>query len=175
LDLRERIVAAYENNEGSHSALAARFSVSKVDVGKLVRQQRERGTLQPQVHLRGRKPAIVGEKLEQLRQHLIDYPDATLAERIEALELDCCVNTMWLTIRRLGCRYKKTSRAAEQDRPDVARRRVDWRERLPIRGAFFIGRNGMSAPGRRTCCDNPGQTRFSPLITPRVSGSKHLG
>ena len=26
LDLRERIVAAYENNEGSHSALAARFS-----------------------------------------------------------------------------------------------------------------------------------------------------
>ena len=36
LDLRERIVAAYENNEGSHSALAARFSVSKAVVGKLV-------------------------------------------------------------------------------------------------------------------------------------------
>ena len=107
LDLRERIVSAYENKEGSYSALAARFSVSKAVVGKLVRQQRECGTLQPQVHLRGRKRAIVGEKLQQLRQHLVDYPDATLAERIEALELDCSINTMWLAIRRLGCRYKK--------------------------------------------------------------------
>ena len=110
IDLRERIVSAYENDEGSHSALAVRFSVSKAVVGKLVRQQRERGTLQPQMHLRGRKPAIHGEKLEQLRQHLADHPDATLAERIEALDLDCCVNTMWMTIRRLGCRYKKSRR-----------------------------------------------------------------
>ena len=110
LDLRERIVAAYENHEGSHSALAARFSVSKAVVGKLVRQKRQCGTLQPQVHLRGRKRAIVGEKLEQLRQHLVDHPDATLAERIQALQLDCSVNTMWLTIRRLGCRFKKSRR-----------------------------------------------------------------
>lgn len=110
LDLRERLVAAYEKGEGSQEAIAERFSVSRTVVGKLVRQQREQGTLQPQVHRRGRKPAIVGEKLEQLRQHLIDHPDATLAERIEALDLDCCVNTMWTTIRRLGCRYKKSHR-----------------------------------------------------------------
>ena len=107
LDLRERIVAAYENSEGSQEAIAERFSVSRAVVGKLVRQQREQGTLEPQVHRRGRKPAIAGEKLEELRQHLIDHPDATLAERIEALGLNCCVNTMWMTIRRLGCRYKK--------------------------------------------------------------------
>ena len=111
LDLRERIVAAYENEEGTQEAIAERFSVSRTVVGKLVRQQREQGTLQPQVHRCGRKPAIAGEKLEQLRQHLTDYPDATLVERIEALDLDCCVNTMWMTIRRLGCRYKKSRRA----------------------------------------------------------------
>lgn len=108
MDLRERIVSAYEAGEGSHSVLAARFAVSKAVVGKLVRQQREQGTLEPQVHLRGRKLAITGKKLERLQQHLIDHPDATLAERIEALGLDCCINTMWLTIRRLGCRYKKS-------------------------------------------------------------------
>ena len=110
LDLRERIVAAYENSESSQEAIAERFSVSRTVVGKLVRQQREQGTLQPQVHRCGRKPAIVGKKLEQLQQHLIDHPDATLAERIAALDLDCCVNTMWMTIRRLGCRYKKSHR-----------------------------------------------------------------
>ena len=35
-DLRQRIVSAYENDEGSHEELAERFTVSKVVVGKLV-------------------------------------------------------------------------------------------------------------------------------------------
>jgi transposase len=108
MDLRRRVVAAYRNKEGSYSVLAARFSVSRAVVGKLVRQERELGTLEPQVHLRGRKPAIRGEKEDKLRQHLADHPDATLWERLEALELDCTVKTMWQTIRRLKWRYKKS-------------------------------------------------------------------
>ena len=107
LDLRERIVAAYLNKEGSYVVLAARFSVSRSVVGKLVRQHHELGTLQPQVHLRGRKPAISGQKEEQLRQHLREHPDSTLQERIEALQVDCSVNAMWTTLRRLGWRFKK--------------------------------------------------------------------
>jgi transposase len=111
MDLRRRVVGAYRNKEGSYSVLAARFAVSPAVVGKLVRQERELGTLEPQVHLRGRKPAISGEKEAQLRQHLADHPDATLRERIEALRLDCTVKTMWQTIRRLKWRYKKNRRA----------------------------------------------------------------
>ena len=38
--------------------LGERFSVSRAVVGKFVRQHRKLGTLEPQVHLRGRKPAI---------------------------------------------------------------------------------------------------------------------
>lgn len=41
MDLRERIVSAYLNTEGSYLVLSARFSVSRAVVGKLVRQQRE--------------------------------------------------------------------------------------------------------------------------------------
>lgn len=111
MDLRERIVSAYENHEGSHAVLAKRFSVSKAVVGKLVRQKRELGTLEPQVHRRWRKPAIRDEKLEQLRKHVAQFPDATLNERIESLGLDCCVNTMWMTLRRLGLRFKKNLHA----------------------------------------------------------------
>jgi transposase len=110
IDLRERIVVAYQNQEGSYQVLAARFAVSRAVVGKLVRQQRDQGTLEPQVHLRGRKPVIRGQTLERLRKHLAEHPDATLEERIEALELDCAINTMWMTLRRLGWRYKKSHR-----------------------------------------------------------------
>ena len=110
MDMRERVVAAYENEEGSYRVLAARFAVSRAVVGKLVRQHREQGTLQPQVHLRGRKPAIRGETLERLRKHLAKRPDATLAQRIAELGLECSINTMWKTLRRLGWRYKKSRR-----------------------------------------------------------------
>ena len=108
MDLRERIVTAYEANEGSYSVLAARFSVSRAVVGKLVRQNRHLGTLEPQVHLRGRKRLIVGDKEKQLLQHVRQQPDATLRERIDELELNCCVNTMWQSLKRLGQSFKKS-------------------------------------------------------------------
>lgn len=108
MDLRERILAAYEAGEGSYRVLAVRFSVSRAVVGKLVRQTRRLGTLDPQVHLRGRKRLISGEKERELQQHLDQHPDATLEERIRALSLDCCVNTMWQSVKRLGHSFKKS-------------------------------------------------------------------
>ena len=110
MDLRERIVAAYEANEGSYRVLAARFSVSRAVVGKLVRQSRRLGTLEPQVHLRGRKRVISGVKERELQEHLDQHPDATLEERIHELGLDCCVNTMWQSVKRLGHSFKKSLR-----------------------------------------------------------------
>ena len=110
LDLRQRIVAAYENGEGSERVLAKRFSVSRAVIGKLVRQYRRLESLEPQMHRRGRKPAIRGEKRQQLIRHLQKHPDATLQERIDALQVTCTVKTMWQTIRRLGWRFKKSRR-----------------------------------------------------------------
>lgn len=111
LDLRERIVAAYEAGGVSKAEVGRRFLVTDVVVGKLVRQKQEQGTLEPQTHKRGRKPAIAGEKLEELRSHLKEYPDATLAERIEALGLKCSQKTLWQTLRKIGWRFKKSRRA----------------------------------------------------------------
>jgi transposase len=108
MDLRERIVSAYEANEGSYRTLAKRFSVSRSTVGKLVRQARRLGTLEPQVHLRGRKRTIAGETEVQLQRHLDEHPDATLEARIRDLGLNCCVNTMWESVRRLGHSFKKS-------------------------------------------------------------------
>lgn len=107
-DLRERIVDAYESGKVSLAEIGRRFSVSGKVVGKLVRQKRELGTLAPQVHRRGRKPAVSGEKETQLRKHLEKYPDATVLERRDALGLNCSEKTLWQTLRKLGWRFKKS-------------------------------------------------------------------
>ena len=110
LDLRERIVAAYEAGDVSFAEVGRRFSVSGKVVGKLVRQKRELGTLAPQVHRRGRKPAVSGEKEIQLREHLERNPDATVLERLQALRLNCSEKTLWQTLRKMGWRFKKSHR-----------------------------------------------------------------
>jgi transposase len=109
-DLRERIVAAYEAGGASLAAVGRRFAVSGKVVGKLVRQKRELGTLASQVHRRGRKPAVSGEKRDELRAHLEQYPDATVLERREALGLKCSEKTLWQTLRKMGWRFKKSRR-----------------------------------------------------------------
>ncbi len=110
LDLRERIVAVYEAGEGSYAVLSARFAVGPTVVGKLVRQKRELGTLENQLHRRGRKPAVSGEKEIELRKHLKKHPDATVLERREALGLNCSEKTLWQTLRKMGWRFKKSRR-----------------------------------------------------------------
>lgn len=107
-DLRERIVAAYEAEEGSYEVIAARFKVGPTVVGKLVRQKRELGTLESQVHRRGRKPAVSGETEVALRKHLEEHPDATVLERRDALGLTCSEKTLWQTLRKMGWRFKKS-------------------------------------------------------------------
>ena len=107
-DLRERIVAAYEAGEETYEVIAARFQVGPTVVGKLVRQKRDLGTLQSQIHRRGRKPAVSGKKEAELREHLEKFSDATMLERRDALGLKCSEKTLWQTMRKMGWRFKKS-------------------------------------------------------------------
>jgi transposase len=109
-DFRERIVAAYEAGGVSLAAVGRRFGVSGKVVGKLVRQKRSLGTLAPQVHRRGRKPAVSAAKKQELREHLEQHPDATVLERRAALGLECSEKTLWQTLRKMGWRFKKSRR-----------------------------------------------------------------
>ena len=81
MDLRERIVAAYEAKEGSQAEIGRRFSVSGRVVGKLVQQKRELGTLEPQIHRRGRKPAISGAALDALSRTIPTRPAKNVVTR----------------------------------------------------------------------------------------------
>ena len=108
LDLRTRIVAAYNAGEGTYVEIAERFAVSKQVVAKLVRQYRSTGTLKSGVHRRGRKRLISEDQLAALAEHIVDCPDATVLERQRVLNLPGCEVTVWTACKRLGARFKKS-------------------------------------------------------------------
>lgn len=109
IDLRERILAAYDAGEGNRQQVANRFKVSLGLVKKLLAQRRKLGTIEPQYQNVGRKPAFDGESLKQLDKFLQKHTDATLIEIQEHFSgsLSCSLQAIANAIKRLGWRYKK--------------------------------------------------------------------
>src|SRR5215469_17077222 len=91
LDLRERIVAAYDNDEGTQQEIAQRFKVSWDFVKKLFKQRRRTGDIAPRHHFSGRKPLILASHEREMRAMLAKKPDLTLEEIREALGLCCTI------------------------------------------------------------------------------------
>ncbi len=80
LDLRQRVVRAYEQADASISEIAEQFSVSVGFVKKMLRQWRATGDLTPKPH-GGGKPASLSAKLRQrLRGKVRAQNDITLTE-----------------------------------------------------------------------------------------------
>jgi transposase len=83
MDLRRRIVAAYERNEGTYAELAQRFGVGEATVSRLLRRQRERGHLEPEAPGGGFPPRIADDLLPDLVRLVAENPDATLDILVE--------------------------------------------------------------------------------------------
>ena len=107
LDLRERIVASYDNEEGTREQIASRYRVSMGMVKKLLQQRRRTGNIAPRHHYSGRKPLIVASHQRQMRSLLSKKPDLTLKELRAALELDCSLPAIHYALESLGLTYKK--------------------------------------------------------------------
>ena len=107
LDLRERILAAYDKAEGTREEVADRFRVSLGMVKKLLQQRRRLGQIGPQHHRSGRKARIVATHHHQLRTLLDRKPDLTLKELRTATGLTCTLPAIHYTLAKLGLTYKK--------------------------------------------------------------------
>lgn len=107
LDLRERILAAYDTDEDTRETVARRFRVSLGMVKKLLQQRRRIGDLRPQHHRSGSKPRIVASHQHQLRTLLAKKPDLTLKELRTATGLACTLPAIHYVLIRLGLTYKK--------------------------------------------------------------------
>ncbi len=107
LDLRERILVSYDNQEGTRQQIADRFRVSEGMVKKLLQQRRRTGDIGPRHHHSGRRPIIVGSHRRQLRAMLGQRPDMTLIELRNGLELDCTIQAIHYVLDDMGLTYKK--------------------------------------------------------------------
>jgi transposase len=107
LDLRERILAAYDHKEGTREEIAARFRVSLGMVKKLLQQRRRTGNIAPQHHLAGRKPTILPLHRQQFRALLKKKNDLTLKELRGASGLNCSLQAIHVVLGKMGLTYKK--------------------------------------------------------------------
>jgi transposase len=107
LDLRERILTAYDRQEGAREQIAHRFRVSLGLVKKLLQQRRRTGDIAPRHRYSGRKPMIVQTHQSQMRELLVRKPDMTLKELRQAMALDCSLPAIHYVLEKMGLTYKK--------------------------------------------------------------------
>lgn len=117
LDLRERILAVYDEGGQSYRQIARRFKVSHSLVGKLVGQRARTGGIESLDRRAGRKRLFSGELEQRLIGLVRQQPDATLAELRERLGIDCNLTTIHRALARLGERLKKKGRGGRGAKP----------------------------------------------------------
>jgi len=107
LDLRQRVLDSYDNDEGTRGEVAHRFRVSLGMVKKLLQQRRRTGDIAPRHRFAGRKPMILARHRSQIRSLLAKKNDLTLNELRQALGLSCSLQAIHVVLGRMGLTYKK--------------------------------------------------------------------
>ncbi len=80
MDLRERVVAAYEGGNGSYASIGASMRVGEATVKRLVKLYRTTGSVEPRERRHGPLPRILDNHYEELRKLLVAHPDLTYDE-----------------------------------------------------------------------------------------------
>lgn len=107
LDLRERVLTAYDVGDETRQGVADRFRVSLGMVKKLLQQRRRTGDLRPRHRFSGRKPLIVDTHRRQMQQLLGKQPDLTLSELRQAVGLNCSLPAIHYALAGMNLTYKK--------------------------------------------------------------------
>jgi transposase len=107
LDLRERILAAYDRGDGTRQEIADRYDVSLGMVKKLLQQRRATGDIAPRHHRSGAKPKITPQHQKRLRRLVREHPDMTLEELRDALGVSCTPQAVHYALGRMGLPLKK--------------------------------------------------------------------
>ena len=94
------------------------FSVDLSTVYRLAEQMKATGSVETRTYLRGRKPSLTQDDIQNIDCLIRKQPDITLKEIIETLDLHVSDETVRKAILKLGYVYKKKSlHASEQERP----------------------------------------------------------
>jgi transposase len=107
LGLRERILASYDQKEGTREEIAQRYRVSLGMVKKLLQRRRHLGDIGPRYHRCGLRPGKVAAQRQAFRQLLGRKPDMTLEELRAATALKCSLPAIHYVLEKMGLTYKK--------------------------------------------------------------------
>lgn len=100
IDLRQRVVGAYEQGEGTMAELAELFRVSTFFIVKMLGLHRRGESLEPKPHGGGAPAALNDDQREVLRAAVSERPDATLKELQKVLATQGRVQVSEATICR---------------------------------------------------------------------------
>jgi transposase len=154
MDYRIAVARAYDECESSIE-VADQFGCSESWVRRLIQQRRERGTLEPLSSARHDDQRTYDDADEQSIRELIELkPDATLREVAQALKKPVHPATVSRTLTRVEpAAKKKSTHAAEQDRPDVKLARDRWFEQFAdvrVDQLVFLDEFGATTTMQRT-------------------------
>src|ERR1039457_3224340 len=127
-DLRERVIREVDGG-ASARASADMFSVSPSSAVKWVRRWRDTGSFAPSL-TRGHRRSPLVDHAEWLLGLIAERTDITLAEILcHARErgIVTSISSLWRFFDAREISVKKSLRAAEQLRPDVAAAREEWK------------------------------------------------
>ncbi len=154
MDLRERVVAAVDAQEGSLRQLAQRYRIGLSTLIRWLRRRREAGTIAPKPHGGGHPPALNKTAQRRLRAVLRKQPDATLEELAQRAGVRCSRMAIFRTLEKLRItRKKKSLHAQQRDSPRVRRKRRIFGTKMaqidPAR-LVFIDETGATTAMTRT-------------------------
>ena len=104
--------------------------------------------------------------MEQLAAYIENNPDATFNELRERFGKKCSLPAIHKIARKIGYIFKKTLKASEQERKDIAKSRAEWHEFQKTVDAsllIFLDESGLKtnmtrlygrALGGRRCLDS---------------------
>lgn len=128
LDLRTRVLAGVEAG-ASHREAGERFGISPASVSGWRERKREEGEPRPKALGGDRRSSRIEAHHDGVLAALGPTRDATIEEVRHALArqgLTFGFGPIQRCFARHGITRKETAHAAEQDRPDILRRRRDW-------------------------------------------------
>ena len=168
-DLRIRVVGRVEAGHPVRE-VAETFGVSASSVVKWSQRKRETGSVAAKP-MGSRQARSLAAERDWILARIAENPDVTLRELVAELEARAVwtsYGSVWRLLNDEGISFKKNLHACEQDRPDVARRRVRWKThqgRLDASRLVFIDEtwaktnmtrtHGRCARGRRLIAKAP--------------------
>lgn len=110
-DLRQKIINAFRNREGSYRKLAKRFHVSLSFVQRLIGRYLDTGSIERLPHKSGNPAKIKDENYPILQKLVEENNDATLEELCLKMEQETNIKIscsgMWKTLEKLQLTRKK--------------------------------------------------------------------